>query len=66
MELRRFTMTNPTAAFSIVAHEAWGHKQTDGENDENENLDDGHHTSQRSRRRLRVRFHISFIVLSLL
>ncbi|CAF0743631.1 unnamed protein product [Rotaria sp. Silwood1] len=53
MELRRFTMSNPTAAFSIVAHEAWGHKISDGENDEDINQNDGHNSSQRSRRRLR-------------
>ncbi|CAF0749524.1 unnamed protein product [Rotaria sordida] len=53
MELRRFTMSNPTAAFSIVAHEAWGHKISDGENDDDTNQDDGQNASQRSRHRLR-------------
>ncbi|CAF3411384.1 unnamed protein product [Rotaria sp. Silwood1] len=57
MELRRFTMSNPTAAFSIVAHEAWGHKISDGENDEDINQNDGHNSSQRSRRRLRRDFN---------
>ena len=56
IELRRFTMTNPTAAFSIVAHEAWDHKVSDGENDDIMEHDDGQITSQRSRRRFRVRY----------
>jgi hypothetical protein len=47
-------MTNPTAMFSIVAHEAYGHKITDGENDDDINQDDAHNASQRSRRRIRV------------
>lgn len=55
MELRRFTMANPTAAFSIVAHEAWGHKITDGDNDDNQSADDGL-THQRSRRRYKVSY----------
>ncbi len=49
MNLRRFTMTNPTAVFSIIAHEALGHKSSDGENNS-----DVHRTSQRSRRRFGV------------
>jgi hypothetical protein len=54
MELRRFTMANPTAAFSIIAHEAWDHKITDGENDDSLSVEDGHVNRQRSRRRLKV------------
>ncbi len=54
MNLRRFTMTNSAAAFSILAHEAWDHKVSDGENDDGTNQDDGPNASQRSRRRFRV------------
>ncbi len=42
-------MANPTAVFSIIAHEAWDHKLSDGEND-----DDEHNTNQRPRRRYGV------------
>ena len=49
MDHRRFTMTNPTAVFSIVAHEAWDQKISDKDNDDN-----GHNISQRSRRRYTV------------
>lgn len=49
MEHRRFTMTNPTAVFSILAHEAWDQKISDKEIDDN-----GHNASQRSRRRYTV------------
>lgn len=49
MDHRRFTMTNPTAVFSIVAHEAWDQKICDKDNDDN-----GHNISQRSRRRYTV------------
>jgi hypothetical protein len=55
MNLRRFTMTNPTAVFSSVAHEAWDHKLSDGENE-----DGGHNTSQRIRRRYGVSKMIRF------
>ena len=48
-------MTNPTIAFSIVAHEAWGHKTSDGENEDASKQDDEQHTSQGNRRRLKVR-----------
>ena len=51
---RRFTMTNPTAAFSMLAHEAWGHKLNDGETDDDSNQDGIHNGSQRSRRRIGV------------
>lgn len=58
MDHRRFTMANPTAAFSIIAHEAWGLKVSDGENDDDEDDDtnqpNGLNSSQRPRRRLRV------------
>lgn len=54
MDLRRFTMTNPTAAFSIVAHKAFGHKLSDEENDDGTIQNDEHNTSQRSRHRFRV------------
>lgn len=46
MDRRRFTMTNPTAVFSFVAHEAWDQKTSDKDNDDN-----GHNLSQRSIRR---------------
>jgi hypothetical protein len=49
MDVRRFTMTNPTAVFSSIAHEAWGNKISDSETENDE-----HNASQRSRRRLRV------------
>jgi hypothetical protein len=48
-------MTSPTAVFSSIAHEAWDHKVSDGEND-----DSGHNASQRSRRRYGVSKIISF------
>ncbi len=54
MNLRRFTMTNPTAVFSIIAHEALGHKSSDGENNGDAHQADVHRTSQRSRRRFGV------------
>jgi hypothetical protein len=54
MDTRRFTMTNSAAAFTVIAQGAWGHKHSDGDNDDNGNLDDGHNTSQRSRRRSKV------------
>ena len=49
MDRRRFTMTNPTAVFSILAHEAWDQKSSEKETDDN-----GHNASQRSRRRYTV------------
>jgi len=55
-DLRRFTMTNPTAAFSIIAHEALDHKATDGEDENDLNDDVMHNGTQRSRRRLRVSY----------
>jgi hypothetical protein len=54
METRRLTMTNPTAAFSIVAHEALDHIVLDAEIDEHIIHDGGHITRQRSRRRFKV------------
>jgi hypothetical protein len=55
MESRRFTMSNPTAAFSMVAHEALDHiVLADGENDDCISQEGGLLTHQRSRRRLRV------------
>jgi hypothetical protein len=54
MQSRRLTMSNPTAAFSIVAHEALDHIVTDGETDDGITQEGGHITRQRSRRRLRV------------
>jgi hypothetical protein len=54
MNLRRLTLANPMAAFSIVAHEAWDHKYSDGENDDGANNEGGHSSSQRSRRRYGV------------
>ncbi|CAF1432189.1 unnamed protein product, partial [Adineta steineri] len=55
MDFRRFTMTNPTVLFSSIAHEAWGHKITDEEEeDENdEHQIDEHNASIRARRRFR-------------
>ncbi len=55
MESRRLTMSNPSAFFSIVAHEALDHIVADGENDDCTNQEGGHiNTHQRSRRRLKV------------
>ncbi len=55
MESRRLTMSNASAAFSIVAHEALDHIVADGENDDCINQEGGHIiTHQRSRRRLKV------------
>ena len=54
MNIRRLTLANPMAAFSIVAHEAWDHKFSDGENDDGTNNEGGHNSSQRSRRRYGV------------
>ncbi len=51
---RRFTMANPSAAFSIVAHEAWGLKVSDGENEDGTGEDNEPNSNQRSRRRFRV------------
>ena len=48
-------MTNPTVAFSIVAQEAWGHKTSDGESEDAVKQNDEQYTSQRNRRRLKVR-----------
>ncbi|CAF4305030.1 unnamed protein product, partial [Rotaria magnacalcarata] len=53
MELRRFTMSNPTASFSIIAHEAWGHRLSVVDNDEDANFEDGHNKTQRLRSRLK-------------
>jgi hypothetical protein len=48
-------MSNPSAAFSIVAHEALDHIVADAENDDGINQEGGYViTHQRSRRRLRV------------
>jgi len=63
MNLRRFTMTNPTAAFSILAHEAWDHKISDGENDDDTGQDNEHNASRRSRYQSKVsknNFHITY------
>ncbi|CAF0956301.1 unnamed protein product [Adineta steineri] len=58
MDLRRFTMTNPTVLFSSIAHEAWGHKITDEEENENdEHQIDEHNASIRARRRFRRDFN---------
>ncbi|CAF2147953.1 unnamed protein product [Rotaria magnacalcarata] len=54
MELRRFTMSNPTASFSIIAHEAWGHRLSVVDNDEDANFEDGHNKTQRLRSRLKT------------
>jgi hypothetical protein len=62
MELRRFTMTNPTAIFSLLAHEARDHKFSEGENHDDGSLDNGHNASQKSRRRSRVSDSISVII----
>ena len=56
-------MTNPSAAFSILAHEACSHRFSEGENGDNGSLDNGHNASQRSRRRSRVSDSISVIIL---
>ncbi|CAF3838505.1 unnamed protein product [Rotaria magnacalcarata] len=57
MELRRFTMSNPTASFSIIAHEAWGHRLSVVDNDEDTNFEDGHNKTQRLRSRLKRDFN---------
>jgi hypothetical protein len=55
MELRRRTMSNPSAAFSIIAHEALDHIVADAENDEYKRQEGASIiTHQRSRRRLKV------------
>jgi hypothetical protein len=55
MESRRLTMSNPSAVFSIVAHEALDHIVADAENDDCISQEGGHIiTHQRSKRRLKV------------
>jgi hypothetical protein len=55
MELPRRTMSGPSTAFSIVAHEALDHLVADADNDECLNQEGAHIISrQRSRRRLKV------------
>ncbi len=55
MELRRRTMSSPSAAFSIVAHEALDHLVADADNDDCTSQEGAHIiTHQRSRRRLKV------------
>ena len=55
MELRRRTMSSPSAAFSIIAHEALDHIVADAENEECISQESSQIiTHQRSRRRLKV------------
>ena len=54
MELRRLTMANATATFSIIAHEAWGHKLSDTDNEDSSIFDDEPTNSNRFRQRYKV------------
>ena len=47
-------MMNATAAFSIIAQEAWGHKLSDGDFNDGTRTDDEQLGYQRSRRRYKV------------